>query len=94
MATTQNIKTIAGKALLSGAVALAGLGLASGTAHAFNPQPDPPGMPHFAVVQQSPLQPEIGNGATGVHPGGPGPGPGGTVTTGKVPFPGPPTPRL
>jgi hypothetical protein len=29
--------------LLSGGVALAGLGLSMGTAHAFNPQPDPPG---------------------------------------------------
>jgi len=29
--------------LLSGGVALAGLGLSTGTANAFNPQPDPPG---------------------------------------------------
>jgi hypothetical protein len=42
MITTHNIKRMGGKALLSGGVALAALGLASGTAHAFNPQPDPP----------------------------------------------------
>jgi len=30
-------------ALLSGSIALAGLGLSMGTAQAFNPQPDPPG---------------------------------------------------
>ena len=30
-------------ALLSGSVALAGLGLSMGTAQAFDPQPDPPG---------------------------------------------------
>ena len=30
-------------ALLSGSVALAGLGLSTGTAQAFDPQPDPPG---------------------------------------------------
>jgi hypothetical protein len=36
---------MAGKALLAGGIALAALGLASGTANAFNPQPDPPGKP-------------------------------------------------
>jgi hypothetical protein len=46
MITTHNIKRMGGKALLSGGVALAALGLTSGTAHAFNPQPDPPGKPH------------------------------------------------
>ncbi|HET7664867.1 MAG TPA: hypothetical protein VFK56_02040 [Mycobacterium sp.] len=30
-------------ALLSGSIALAGLGLSMGTAYAFDPQPDPPG---------------------------------------------------
>ena len=45
MTTTLNMKKMAGKALLSGALALAGLGLASGTAQAFNPQPEPPGKP-------------------------------------------------
>jgi hypothetical protein len=29
--------------LLSGGIALAGLGLSTGTAQAFDPQPDPPG---------------------------------------------------
>jgi hypothetical protein len=45
MTTTHNVKKPAGKALLSGAAALVALGLASGTAQAFNPQPDPPGKP-------------------------------------------------
>jgi hypothetical protein len=43
MITPQTMKTMAGKALLSGGIALAALGMASGTANAFNPQPDPPG---------------------------------------------------
>jgi hypothetical protein len=47
-------KTFVGKALLSGAVALVGLGLASGTAQAFNPQPDPPGKP-VAVAVNPPI---------------------------------------
>jgi hypothetical protein len=45
MTTTHNMKKMAGKALLSGGLALAALGLASGTAQAFNPQPEPPGKP-------------------------------------------------
>ena len=43
MSTTHNLKRIIVGALLSGSVALAGLGLSMGTAQAFNPQPDPPG---------------------------------------------------
>jgi hypothetical protein len=31
--------------LLSAGLSIAGLGLAAGTAQAFNPQPDPPGKP-------------------------------------------------
>jgi hypothetical protein len=42
---TLHVQKIAGKALVSGGLALAALGLASGTASAFNPQPDPPGKP-------------------------------------------------
>lgn len=42
---TSNMKKMAGKVVLSGGLALAALGLASGTASAFNPQPDPPGKP-------------------------------------------------
>ena len=42
MNTNHTLKFIAG-ALLSGGVAVAGFGLATGTANAFNPQPDPPG---------------------------------------------------
>ena len=37
MITTRDMKKIVGTTLLSGAVALAGLGLAAGTAQAFNP---------------------------------------------------------
>jgi hypothetical protein len=37
------MKRIIVGALLSGSVALAGLGLSMGTARAFDPQPDPPG---------------------------------------------------
>ena len=44
-----NMKRIIMGALLSGSVALAGLGLSMGTAQAFNPQPDPPGLPASAV---------------------------------------------
>lgn len=45
-----NLKKAAAKAVLSGAVALVGLGLASGTAHAFDPQPDPPTSPRVTSV--------------------------------------------
>jgi hypothetical protein len=40
-----SMKKMAGKVVVSGGLALAALGLASGTASAFNPQPDPPGKP-------------------------------------------------
>jgi hypothetical protein len=43
MSTTDNVKRIIIGSLLSGTIALAGLGLSMGTAQAFNPQPDPPG---------------------------------------------------
>ena len=43
MSTTHNLKRIVIGALLSGSVALAGLGLSMGTAQAFDPQPEPPG---------------------------------------------------
>ena len=46
------LKVIAG-ALLSGGVAVAGLGLATGTANAFNPQPGPPGR-HLSANQHGP----------------------------------------
>ncbi|PXX09334.1 hypothetical protein [Mycolicibacterium moriokaense] len=45
MITVHNMNKMAGKILLTGSLALAGLGLASGTAQAFNPQPEPPGKP-------------------------------------------------
>ena len=40
MSTTDNVKRIIIGSLLSGTIALAGLGLSMGTAQAFNPQPD------------------------------------------------------
>ena len=43
--TNTNIHRIAAKLVLSGGLALGGLALASGTAQAWNPQPDPPGAP-------------------------------------------------
>jgi hypothetical protein len=46
------LKVIAG-ALLSGGIAVAGFGLATGTASAFNPQPDPPGR-HLPATQHDP----------------------------------------
>jgi hypothetical protein len=48
MRTTHNMKRMVVGALVSGGVALAGLGLSMGTAQAFNPQPDPPGLPASA----------------------------------------------
>jgi hypothetical protein len=45
MSTTNNVKRIIVGSLLSGSVALAGFGLSMGTAQAFDPQPDPPGLP-------------------------------------------------
>jgi hypothetical protein len=47
---THHLKKAATKAILTSAVALAGLGLASGTAHAFDPQPDPPSNPRVTSV--------------------------------------------
>jgi hypothetical protein len=46
---THNLKKTVAKALLSSGLALAGLALASGTAHAFDPQPDPPTNPSVRV---------------------------------------------
>jgi hypothetical protein len=43
MRTQRNLTTMIAAIVPSAGVALAGLGLATGTAHAFNPQPDPPG---------------------------------------------------
>ena len=50
MITTRDMKKMVGRAVLTGGVALVGLGLASGTAQAFNPQPDPPGKPIAIAV--------------------------------------------
>ena len=45
---TKSMK-LAGKTILAGGIALAALGLASGTAHAFNPQPEPPTKPSSVI---------------------------------------------
>jgi len=50
MSTTHNMKKIIVGALLSGSVALAGMGLSMGTAHAFDPQPDPPGKSEISPI--------------------------------------------
>jgi hypothetical protein len=64
MNMAQNMKKFAGKAVLSGGVALIGLGLASGTAQAFNPQPDPPGrQANVAVNPQTRVHVAQGGGA-------------------------------
>jgi len=57
---SQKTKKMAGKALLSAGLALAALGLASGTAHAFDPQPDPPAQPKITEIQQNPVQTQFG----------------------------------
>jgi len=67
MNMTQNMKKFAGKALLSGGAALIGLGLASGTAQAFNPQPDPPGRQANVAVDQPPEM-QSKPGIIAVHP--------------------------
>ena len=55
MTITRSMKTFAAKALLAGGVALIGLGLASGTAQAFNPQPEPPVKPTAVAVNPANL---------------------------------------
>ena len=67
MISTHNIKKVAGAALLSGAFSLAGLGLASGTAQAFNPQPEPPTKPSVSVQQQT-TSPGSVRGVTSTSP--------------------------
>jgi hypothetical protein len=52
MNTNRTLKLIAGT-LLSGGIAVAGLGLTTGTASAFNPQPDPPGRHIF--IKRGPI---------------------------------------
>jgi hypothetical protein len=52
MTTTHAVKKLAGRAVLSAGAALIALGLAAGTAHAFNPHPDPPGKPINAFNPQ------------------------------------------
>jgi hypothetical protein len=59
MITTHEMKKMVGKAVLTGGVALVGLGLATGTAQAFNPQPDPPGKP-IAIAVNPPDASRVG----------------------------------
>jgi hypothetical protein len=53
MITTKNVKRIIAGAVLSGGVAMVALAMSTGTASAFNPQPDPPGK----VAYQQHLNP-------------------------------------
>jgi hypothetical protein len=66
MITTHRMTRMAGKALLTGGLALVGLTLAAGTAQAFNPQPDPPGKP--IVVSVNPGLDPSRPITIGVHP--------------------------
>jgi hypothetical protein len=70
---THNLKKAAAKALVSGGFALAGLALASGTAHAFDPQPDPPANPRVTSVNP---QKAFGDGSVRVGDGSVRPGDG------------------
>lgn len=63
---THNMKKMAGKVVVSGALALAALGLAAGTAQAFNPQPDPPGKP--SIISVNPGLAVSKPGTVGVNP--------------------------
>jgi hypothetical protein len=47
---SHNVRRAAANGLLASGIALVGLGLASGTAHAFDPQPDPPANPNVTSV--------------------------------------------
>jgi hypothetical protein len=60
---SRNLKKAAAKAVLSGGLALAGLALASGTAHAFDPQPEPPTKPNVTSVNPSV---RVGDGSVAV----------------------------
>ena len=52
------MKKWVGKTVLSTGLAVAALGMVSGTAHAFDPQPDPPTEPKISEIQQTPSQPK------------------------------------
>jgi hypothetical protein len=63
MSTTRSVKRIIVGALLSGGVVLGGLGLGMGTANAFNPQPDPPGVIRgFDPQPEPPFLPSVKQG--------------------------------
>jgi hypothetical protein len=69
MITTHDMKKLAGKALLATGVALVALGLASGTAQAFNPQPEPPVKPGTAQgFDPQPEPPGANRSIIAVHP--------------------------
>jgi hypothetical protein len=66
---SHNLKKAVAKGLLSSSLAVVGLGLASGTAHAFDPQPDPPSNPRVTVNQQKPYvdgSVRVGDGSVAV----------------------------
>jgi hypothetical protein len=62
-----DLKQFSGRALLAGGIALTGLGLVSGTAQAFNPQPDPPGRQANVAVNQ-PAEVQSKPGIIAVNP--------------------------
>lgn len=55
MNTNRNLKRMIAGVLLSGGIAVVGVGLAAGTANAFNPQPEPPGL-RFHATQHGPIR--------------------------------------
>jgi hypothetical protein len=57
MTTSNTIKKMVGKTVLTAGLALAGLAFATGTAQAFNPQPEPPGKPMFVPQPDPPGKP-------------------------------------
>ena len=69
MSTTNNVKRIIVGALLSGSAALARLGLRTGTAQAFDPQPDPPGLP-ASVAQRGLIRRRSRRGPCGLWTSG------------------------
>ena len=88
MNTTDDMKKMAAKVVVSGSLALAAMGLASGTAHAWNPQPDPPRNPNNSYsdpnnsyvynIYESPKTHVTSGGGTGIGPAPIGPAPNGS----------------
>jgi hypothetical protein len=85
--TTNGIRRIAAKVVISGSLALTAMGLAAGTAHAWNPQPDPPRNPNNSYsdphnsyiynIYESPKTDVTSSGGTVIGPTPIGPSPNG-----------------